>query len=53
MNNLLWFTFDDIVNIEVPTEIEKKSIADILAKVFEIDFDYAERKIMTPLKKMN
>lgn len=52
-NNLLWFTFDDIVNIEVPTEIEKKSIADILAKVFEIDFDYAERKIMTPLKKMN
>ena len=48
--NLLQFTFDDIVSIEVPSVIQEVSIAQLLIKTFNADIDSARCKVMTPLK---
>lgn len=47
--NLLWFTFDDIVSIEVPSENEKECILKVLSKTFGVNIETARCKVMIPL----
>lgn len=46
-NNLLWFNFEDIVGVEVPSEDEREIILDVLSETYGVDIETARCKVMT------
>lgn len=45
--NILWFNFEDIVGVEVPSEDEREIILDVLSETFGVDIETARCKVMT------